>query len=116
MTEPFARHLCKIVVAQICKQMGFQAIKASSSEALVDLLIRCIYICSFLLIQKDIEEIGTRSHDFAELAGRTECNFMDVKQTFQDLNIKLNDLITFVNTDDVQFPIGIPHFQLQLTQ
>jgi len=41
MCDNFARELSKIVVAQICKETGFQAIQECALETLCDVLQKC---------------------------------------------------------------------------
>lgn len=57
--------------------------------------------------EQDIEEVGFRAHSFAELAGRVESNFNDLRLTFEELGVSLHDLSDFANKPiQVPFPKG----------
>ena len=76
------------------------------------LLKRLVRWSNFL----DIEEVGNRSHEYAELASRTDCNFVDVRQSLADLGLRIPELINFVNNaDEIQFPIGKSHNPIRIT-
>jgi len=102
MSDHFAREVCKVVVAQITKEFGFERIQHSASEALSDIL------------QRYIEEIGHSSHLLSELSGRTESNFNDVRRSLADLGVSLDDLYTFAsNSDETPFAKAIPEFPVK---
>jgi len=101
MSDIFVRELSKVVVAQLCKPI-FQGIQQSSCEVLSDIL------------QKYVEEIGKRSHSYAELSGRTDCNFHDVRQSLKDLGVYIEDLYTFATVaEEVPFALNVPEFPLK---
>jgi transcription initiation factor TFIID subunit 8 len=55
----------------------------------------------------DIEEVGHRAHLYAELAGRIEANFNDVRLTFDELGLDLRELSHYSATlDETPFPKG----------
>lgn len=55
----------------------------------------------------DIEEVGHRAHLYAELAGRIEANFNDVRLTFDELGLNLRELSHYSATlDETPFPKG----------
>ena len=66
MSQDYARALAKITVAQIVEVTGFQALQHSAGDALAELLLQYV------------SEIGSATHAYAELAGRTDCNVNDV--------------------------------------
>ena len=66
MSQDYARALAKITVAQIAEATGFQAVQQSAGDALAELLLQYV------------SEIGSATHAYAELAGRTDCNVNDV--------------------------------------
>eukprot|EP01089_Gocevia_fonbrunei_P013456 TRINITY_DN3458_c0_g1_i1.p1 TRINITY_DN3458_c0_g1~~TRINITY_DN3458_c0_g1_i1.p1 ORF type:complete len:372 (+),score=73.41 TRINITY_DN3458_c0_g1_i1:73-1188(+) len=102
MSEEFSRELLRVVVAQICKNVGFTGATLTSYETLVDVL------------QKYLEEIGSRSHNFAELAGRIETNFHDLCQTFSEMDVDLADLSSYANeTEETPFPKPLPEFPIK---
>jgi hypothetical protein len=43
MSEEFARHVLRVVVAQVCASFGFQSIEQFALETLVDVLQECKY-------------------------------------------------------------------------
>uniref|UniRef100_A0A7C8YDD8 Bromodomain associated domain-containing protein n=1 Tax=Opuntia streptacantha TaxID=393608 RepID=A0A7C8YDD8_OPUST len=71
--EDFVRAIAKIAVAQICENEGFQSFQQSALEALADVAVRYI------------KEIGKTANLYANLAGRSECNVLDVIQGLEDL-------------------------------
>jgi len=102
MCDNFARELTKIVVAQVCKELGFHSIHKSALETLSDIL------------QKYIEEIGFRSHLKAELASRTESNFNDVRSVLKELGLSLDNLYTFAAlSNDIPFNKDVPPFPIK---
>lgn len=51
--------------------------------------------------------MGHRAHLYAELAGRIEANFNDVRLTFEEMGLELNDLLHYSSTlDEAPFPKG----------
>ena len=66
MSQDYARALARITVAQIAEATGFQAVQQSAGDALAELLLQYV------------SEIGSATHAYAELAGRTDCNVNDV--------------------------------------
>jgi len=102
MERPFSKAAMKVVTAQVCQELGFNAISSNAVESLAE------------ITQKYIEELGHASHHYAELAGRTECNFNDVRQSFNDLYIKIDDLRAFARfADNMPFAKAIPEFPLK---
>jgi len=101
MCDNYARILCKIVVAQLAKGFGFTAINQSAADSLAD------------VIKEYIQEIGTRSHEYSELSSRTDSNFYDIKQAFQDMGVNLQELHHFATqTDEILFAQTVPPFPL----
>jgi len=92
MDRVYSRVAMQVVVAQVCKELGFQSIQESACEALAE------------ITQKYIEEIGITSHKYAESTSRTESNFNDIRQALKDLHVSLDDLRTFaLVADDLPF-------------
>jgi len=90
------------VVAQIAKEFGFERIQHSAVESLSDIL------------QRYIEQIGHSSHLFAELAGRTESNFNDVRRSLSDAGVSLDDLYMFASVaEEIPFAKAIPEFPVK---
>ncbi|KAF2077083.1 hypothetical protein CYY_001592 [Polysphondylium violaceum] len=101
MCDNYARIICKIVVAQLAKGFGFTAINQSAADSLAD------------VIKEYIQEIGTRSHEYSELSSRTDSNFYDIKQAFQDMGVNLHELHHFVTqADEILFAQTVPPFPL----
>jgi len=66
MAERYSRYVSKVVVGQIAETAGFQAVHESATDVLADLMLRYI------------AQLGSASHFYAELAGRTDCNVNDL--------------------------------------
>lgn len=66
MAEEYSRHVSKIVISQLAETAGFQAVQESAVDILADLMLRYI------------AQLGSASHSYAELAGRTDCNINDL--------------------------------------
>eukprot|EP00741_Cyanophora_paradoxa_P019869 tig00000217_g19177.t1 len=67
----FARGCTRVVVAQICRELGFSSVHGSALEVLSEML------------EKYVEETGALAHANAEAAGRTEVNFFDVRTALE---------------------------------
>ena len=66
MVERYSKHVSKIVVSQLAETAGFQAVHESAVDVLADLMLRYI------------AQLGSASHSYAELAGRSDCNINDL--------------------------------------
>lgn len=66
MAEQYSRHVSKIVVSQLSETAGFHAVQESAVDVLADLMLRYV------------AQLGSASHSYAELAGRSECNINDL--------------------------------------
>lgn len=72
--DQYPRKLAQVVVAELLKAKGIDAVQLSSLEVLEDLLLRYL------------AELGRQAHKNAEIARRTVCNPLDVVRTlFLDL-------------------------------
>ncbi|TXG58470.1 hypothetical protein EZV62_016299 [Acer yangbiense] len=71
--DDFGRAVSKMAVAQVCEGVGFEGFKDSALDALADIAIR--YLC----------DLGKTSGSYANLAGRTQCNFFDIILGLEDL-------------------------------
>lgn len=104
MDRTFAKAAMQVVVAQVCKELGFQSLTEGACETLAE------------LTQKYIEELGHISHGYAEQAARTEANFSDVRLALKDVNANLDDLRNFaLLTEDMPFAKDIPEFPVKKT-
>ncbi|XP_060967722.1 transcription initiation factor TFIID subunit 8 [Cannabis sativa] len=83
--DDFGRAVSKIVVAQICENVGFQSSKESALDALADIAIR--YLC----------DLGKMAYFYANLTGRTECNVFDIIRALEVLEASQG----FVGASDV---------------
>ncbi|WCJ25575.1 Bromodomain transcription factor [Euphorbia peplus] len=72
-SDDFAQAIAKIAVAQICESAGFQAFQQSALDLLSDITVRYIH------------NLGKISHSYANLAGRTEGNALDIIQGLEEL-------------------------------
>ena len=91
----YSRSLLKLSVSQILQTVGFQSVQATALDILVEILER--YIC---LLSKT-------SHDFAELANRSEPCLDDVARAFEKHKINIVDLEDYVKYVDT------PEFELK---
>jgi len=71
MADQYAREAARVVALQLADSAGFDVVQQSCVEILSDLLLRFI------------NEAGAGSHHYAELAGRSETNPVDVVSTFE---------------------------------
>lgn len=99
MAERYSRFVSKVVVGQIAETAGFQAVHESAVDVLADLMLRYI------------AQLGSASHSYAELAGRTDCNVNDLLLTFEDMGIDLDELRKFAAAgQEVPFAHPLPHY------
>jgi transcription initiation factor TFIID subunit 8 len=91
MAEDFARHVARVVAAQIAEATGFDACQDSAVEILGDLLRRYL------------STLSTSSHSYAELAGRSQSNLADVMLALEDLGVTPEDL-----HQHMQFRVRLP--------
>lgn len=66
MADKYSKHVSRVVVSQLAESAGFQAVQESAVDLLADLTLRYI------------SQLGSASHSYAELAGRTDCNINDL--------------------------------------
>lgn len=66
MADGYAREAARVAALQLADSAGFDAVQQSCVEILADLLLRYVH------------EVGAASHHYAELAGRSETNPVDV--------------------------------------
>eukprot|EP00951_Prasinocladus_malaysianus_P037188 scaffold397605_cov25-Prasinocladus_malaysianus.AAC.1 len=64
--EEYSRAIARCAAGQIADAMGFEAVQESAIDMLSELMLRYI------------SEVGTASHTYAQLAGRTDMNAGDV--------------------------------------
>ena len=82
--EDFARDVLRIAVAQSCHQMDFTNIESSAMEVLIDLM------------KLYFSQVGVGAVENAELAGRSECNYFDIKRSLEELGVvTVEELIRF---------------------
>eukprot|EP00011_Vannellida_sp_DIVA3-517-6-12_P003655 CAMPEP_0114614014 /NCGR_PEP_ID=MMETSP0168-20121206/5430_1 /TAXON_ID=95228 ORGANISM="Vannella sp., Strain DIVA3 517/6/12" /NCGR_SAMPLE_ID=MMETSP0168 /ASSEMBLY_ACC=CAM_ASM_000044 /LENGTH=269 /DNA_ID=CAMNT_0001825039 /DNA_START=54 /DNA_END=863 /DNA_ORIENTATION=+ len=99
MAEQFAREICRVAAAQICKGIGYDSAQVSAIEALTDVIV------------KYLEEVGYNSHMYAELANRTEGNLHDVRMALADHGVTITSINTFrSNVNQVPFAKPLPQF------
>jgi histone H3/H4 len=98
----FARECARVGVAGIAQQVGFSGVQATAADTLANIL------------HKYIEEVGHRAHLYAELAGRIEANFNDVRLTFDELGLDLRELSHYSATlDETPFPKAMPEWPVK---
>jgi hypothetical protein len=132
----FARECARVGIAGIAQQAGFSGVQATAADTLANILHNCTppppihpthpgrgawcFGCHPHPLRDtqtnmswcgrpDIEEVGYRAHLYAELAGRIEANFNDVRLTFEELGLDLRELAHYSATlDETPFPKGLP--------
>lgn len=115
--DEFGRAVAQIGVAQLCEGIGFHAFQRSAAEALADVALRYL------------SDLAKAAHFYANLAGRTECNALDVIMAMEDVgtgpssatdtsrtlaNSKaLQDVMRYVEySEEISFPRPLPHFPI----
>ncbi|KAE9615730.1 putative transcription factor Hap3/NF-YB family [Lupinus albus] len=71
--DEFSQAIAKIAIGQVCESEGFQAFQQSALEMLSDVGSRYIL------------NIGKSANNYANLAGRVECNVFDVIRGLEDM-------------------------------
>uniref|UniRef100_A0A1B6D8S1 PHD-type domain-containing protein n=2 Tax=Clastoptera arizonana TaxID=38151 RepID=A0A1B6D8S1_9HEMI len=84
MSDPYGRNVLKVVVAQICQTIGWNAIQSTPLELLTDIL------------QKYIYELGRTAHRYGEQFGHTVPMLEDVSLAFRDMSISTAELQEYV--------------------
>jgi histone H3/H4 len=98
----FARECARVGIAGIAQQAGFSGVQATAADTLANIL------------HNYIEEVGYRAHLYAELAGRIEANFNDVRLTFEELGLDLRELAHYSATlDETPFPKAMPEWPVK---
>ncbi|CAM6102977.1 unnamed protein product [Calypogeia fissa] len=115
--DEFGRAVAQIGVAQLCEGIGFHAFQRSAAEALADIALRYL------------SDLAKAAHFYAGLAGRTECNALDVIMAMEDVgtgpasatdtsrtlaNSKaLQDVMRYVEySEEIPFSRPLPHFPI----
>eukprot|EP00250_Pteridium_aquilinum_P017974 c23876_g1_i2 orf=124-1401(+) len=117
--DEFPRAVAKTAVAQICEAAGFHSVQFSALETLADIAIR--YLC----------DTGKTSQFYANLAGRTQSNALDVLSAVEDVNGRgladvqgciassdtPSELKRFVDySEEIPFCKPVPHFPIRKKQ
>ncbi|KAG1684638.1 Transcription initiation factor TFIID subunit 3 [Nymphon striatum] len=101
MADRFCYDVLKVIVGQVCQNIGWHAIQSTPLEVMIDILHR------YLL------ELPRTTHRYCEQFGRTEPNLDDLGLAFQDLNISIPELIEYIhNVDLINPPYEIPKFPI----
>ncbi|KAL3675144.1 hypothetical protein R1sor_025092 [Riccia sorocarpa] len=113
--DEFGRAVAKIGVAQLCEAVGFNAVQRSAGETLADILIRYL------------TDLAKAAHFYANLAGRTQCNALDVIMAMEDVGTgptsaaennrplssskALQEVMRYVEySEEIPFARPLPHF------
>ncbi|KAG8189598.1 hypothetical protein JTE90_018955 [Oedothorax gibbosus] len=80
-----AKKALKVVVGQICQNIGWHAVQSSPMDILVDVLQRYIF------------EIAKSVHQYSTQYNRTEPNLDDLGLTFKDFGIVLQEIEEYIN-------------------
>ncbi|KAG8468816.1 hypothetical protein KFE25_007334 [Diacronema lutheri] len=96
------RELLRVALAQICQGVGFVRAQGAACELLVDVVL------------KYVDTIGLVARDAAELAGRTEANFVDVHTALSELDASVSGLTDFAReADEVPCARAVPTFPVK---
>lgn len=102
MSDAYARALARTASAQIAEASGFQGMKESVSDALAELMVRYL------------KELGSSSHAYAELAGRTQATFTDVVRALEDTGLDLDLIHEYVEKEEeIPFARTVPSFPVR---
>ncbi|KAI7842811.1 hypothetical protein COHA_003557 [Chlorella ohadii] len=102
MADHYAREAARIAGLALADSAGFDAVQTSCGEILADLLLRYVH------------EVGAASHHYAELAGRSETNAVDVAMALNDMGTSIGQLRDFMhNSSEVPFEHNISAFPLR---
>ncbi|GFU29408.1 transcription initiation factor TFIID subunit 3 [Nephila pilipes] len=97
-----AKHALKVVVAQICQNIGWHAVQSSPMDILVDVL------------QRYVVEISKSVHQYSTQYNRTEPNLDDLGLTFKDFGINLQEIEEYINNvEPVPPPYKIASFPVK---
>lgn len=88
MADRYAAQAAFVAVAQVAEAAGFDASQSSVLNILAELLLRFI------------NEVGGASHGYAELAGRTEPNALDILLALNDMGVSTADLSEYIRAQD----------------
>jgi len=91
----FSEHVLKICIAQLAKYVGFKSINELAFEILIDLLTRFII------------DFGRLSANHANQCNRTQVNFNDIQFVLKSLNLRLDDLIDYLENVKIPFAGGL---------
>lgn len=83
--DGYSRQLAHVVAAQLAEVSGFEAVQESALDVLAELLLRYV------------SEVGTASHEYAELANRSEVNVADVALALEDVGASVEDLSKYLD-------------------
>ena len=87
--DAFVRYCARVAVVQVCRDLGFHALRGHAVDVLTDILLRFV------------GEVGRGASGEAELAGRTECNFLDVRAALGDVaGMQVGELARFIVEDE----------------
>ncbi|KAF8792217.1 Transcription initiation factor TFIID subunit like protein [Argiope bruennichi] len=97
-----AKQALKVVVAQICQNIGWHAVQSSPMDILVDVL------------QRYVLEIAKSVHGYSTQYNRTEPNLDDLGLTFKDFGINLLEIEEYINNvEPVPPPYKIAAFPVK---
>lgn len=98
MADAYAARAVRVAVAQLAEAAGFEAAQQSSLDTLADLLLRYI------------NEVGSASHGYAELAGRTESTPLDVVRCRGSRHLPPHIVWRFLcHSASAPHPVSPPH-------
>lgn len=137
--DEYGRAIAKIAVAQICESVGFQGYQQSSTSSsssaqgndgfvgFQSFQHSTLDVLSEVAIRY-IVDLGKTAHFYANLAGRTDCNALDVVQGLEDLvslqgfsgasdvdrslaqSGTVREIMQYVGSEEIPFARDVTHF------
>jgi histone H3/H4 len=86
MADSHSSAIARKVAAQLAEAIGFDATQESAIEVLSG------------IINRYIAQLCRSAHDFAELGGRTKLNVIDLLLVLEEMNVNLDELDKYVET------------------
>ena len=97
----YLHHLLRLSTVQICRESGYRSSSHSALDSLASLLHRLI------------RELGLSARHYAELAGRSEVNLVDVLSALDEYQYDVSTLLDYhTHSDQLPFPRPLPNFPL----
>jgi histone H3/H4 len=93
----YSQALARVAVAQLAELSGVESCQESAVDILADLLVRYA------------QQLCVGARDYAETAGRTEFNVVDVLLSLDDMGVTSDELRQYLDLQVGQVDAGVPH-------